>query len=322
MKFSDGMKHFKRAAARWGMFGSAWLVQRLPFRVVKVVMQCMIFIGFRLTIRLKSIAAETLDLAFGDEKSKEEKKMIIKQCFANFGRGLVEMMYYCFHPEKVRGVFAIEGKEHLDQALQQGKGVVAVTAHFGNFPLMQLAMAQYGYPVNVVIRRVRDEKIAEFAYQMMNKSAVKPIYATPRRACVQQIIQALRKNEIVFLLIDQNFGSDGGIFVDFFGRKSATATGPVVIADRTQAPIVPIFNISEPGDQHRIFIEPRFDLEPRPNQQEMLQVNVSRLTQVIERYIRRYPSEWGWMHRRWKSQPVEEGVRQRQESMNPIQQPS
>ncbi len=316
------MKHFKRAAARWGMFGSAWLVQRLPFRVVKVVMQCMLFIGLRLTIRLKSIATETLDLAFGDEKSKDEKGLIIKQCFANFGRGLVEMMYYCFHPEKVKQVFAIEGKEHLDQALQQGKGVIAITAHFGNFPLMQLAMAQYGYKVNVVIRRPRDEKIAQFAYNMMHKSAVIPIYATPPRACVQQILQALRKNEIVFMLIDQNFGSEGGIFVDFFGRKSATATGPVVIADRTQAPIIPIFNISEAGDQHRIFIEPCFELERRPNQQDMLQVNISRLTQVIERYIRRYPSEWGWMHRRWKSQPVEESLQQRPEAINPIQQTS
>ncbi|MBU1905372.1 MAG: lysophospholipid acyltransferase family protein, partial [Candidatus Omnitrophica bacterium] len=114
--------------------------------------------------------------------------------------------------------------------------------------------------------------------------------------------EALRNNEAVFLPLDQNFGS-GGVFVDFFGKKAATAIGPVVFARRTKAAIVPCFIIRQKDDTHQIVFEPPLELEEGKDKQETIVINIQKLTNIIESYIRRYPAEWGWIHRRWKSKP-------------------
>ena len=120
---------------------------------------------------------------------------------------------------------------------------------------------------------------------------------------VTDSLKVLRDNEILFIPIDQNFGSDGGVFVNFFGQKAATATGPVVFANRTKAPIIPMFIIHEDEDRHKVIIEPPLVLEEGRDEKETLYINTSKLTNLIEHYIRLYPYEWAWMHRRWKSKP-------------------
>lgn len=305
MSLGDTVKILKRASARVGLFISWRIIARLPYKAVKTMANILTSIGFCLTIKLKRSARESLNIAFGAEKSREQVNTIVRACFRNLGQAMVDLIYYSEHPDEVKEKFIIEGKEYLDQALEKGKGVVAVTAHFGNFPLMQLALAQYGYKVNVIMRKARDKKIAERVCKTMASVGVKSIYSIPARACVQNSLQVLRDNEILFVLLDQNFGSSSGVFVDFFGRKAATGTGPIVFADRAKSPILPIFNIRENGDRYKIIIEPPLELEARDSKDEMLFVNVSRITNIIEQYIRKYPHEWGWMHRRWKSKPVE-----------------
>jgi len=120
----------------------------------------------------------------------------------------------------------------------------------------------------------------------------------------------LRNNELVFIPLDQNFGSGGGVYVEFFGRKAATATGPVVFAKRTGATILPMFVVRQEDDRHKVIIEPLLQLEDIEDEKKSVEVNTAKITKVIEKYIRQYPQEWGWMHRRWKSQPSSnEGVK-------------
>lgn len=134
---------------------------------------------------------------------------------------------------------------------------------------------------------------------------MRTVYAVPRRECVMNVLKALSNGEVLFIPLDQNFGGDGGVFVDFFGQKAATATGPVVFARRAKAPIVPMFIVREKDGAHTIMVEQALDLQERSDGEEAVTINIARLTNLIERYIRRYPHEWGWMHRRWKSRPAE-----------------
>jgi Kdo2-lipid IVA lauroyltransferase/acyltransferase len=302
MELKKQIKIWQRNLARRTLVFFYSLLTRLPYGFVRVLMRVSLRIAFFFVGKLKRVARETLTIALGKEKSAPEIEAIIRGCFDTLGEGMVELMYYCRYPERVKDKFTIEGKAFLDQALSQRRGVVAVTAHFGNFPLMMLALAQYGYKVNCVMRRARDEKAGDLVLDIMTQVGVKTVYTLPRRECVNNSLRVLRENEILFILMDQNFGSNSGVFVDFFGQKAATAPGPVVFAERANSPIVPIFNVREAEGRHRIFIEPEYHLEQRSDHQDMLQVNVSRLTQIIERYIRKYPTEWGWMHRRFKSQ--------------------
>ena len=204
--------------------------------------------------------------------------------------------------KKIIEKVTIEGQEHLDAALSQGKGAVLMSAHFGSFILMYLRLALAGYKVNSIMRRMRDEDFEKYISHYRDNNGIRTIYAMPRKECVVESLKSLRKNETLVILFDQNYGEDGRVFVDFFGQPAATATGPVIFSQRANAPILPVFIIREKKDHYKIIIEPPVPLSAGPGGEEELTQNVSQLTKVIEEYIRRYPHEWGgWLHRRWKS---------------------
>ncbi|OGX28021.1 MAG: hypothetical protein A2787_01460 [Omnitrophica WOR_2 bacterium RIFCSPHIGHO2_01_FULL_48_9] len=280
------------------------IIKKISYATMRRLTHIFFVMTYPFLIRQKRIAAESLAIAFGGKKDKKEVDKIFHDCFWNVASGMMELMYYMEHPEWISRMAYFEGKEHLDAALRQGKGAIAVSAHFGNFPLMLLRCVQEGYKTNAIIRPTRDQEIEKYFFNLRTQLGLNTVYSMPRKQCVDTSLRVLRNNEILFIPLDQNFGSQGGVFVDFFGQKAATATGPVIFAMRTKAPIIPMFVIREKDDRHRIIVEPPLELEYKENDRETLEVNTARITQLIERYIRRYPQEWGWMHRRWKHQPM------------------
>jgi len=152
------------------------------------------------------------------------------------------------------------------------------------------------------MRHMRDNRAEKMFMDARQRFNIKTIYSQPRDVCVNKTLEALRNNELVFIPMDQNFGT-GGVFVDFFERKAATATGPIVLAKRTGASVLPCFIVRQKDDRHKIIFEPALNLEQGANSRETVVINIQRLTSIIESYIRRYPAEWGWIHRRWKSKP-------------------
>ena len=166
-------------------------------------------------------------------------------------------------------------------------------------------MALAGYKTNCIMRRVRDEQFEEYISDFRNKNGIQTIYSLPHRQCVGNSLKRLRDNQVLFILLDQNYGEDGRVFVDFFGQPAATATGPVVLSNRSKAPILPIFILRDGTNRYKIKIDPPVQFETPPNGQSDIVHSVSQLTKIIEKYIRSYPHEWGgWLHRRWKSKPM------------------
>ncbi|HDZ76663.1 MAG TPA: hypothetical protein ENH41_01095 [Candidatus Omnitrophica bacterium] len=278
------------------------LLRVLPRWCVYIFAESTARIGYYIAVRHRRIAQESLRIAFEGKKTEKEIKAIIIGCFSAMVKGMLEVFASMGNPKILDKMVAVEGRENLDKALAKGKGVILVSAHFGNFPLLLTKLAILGYKVNVVVRKMRDEKADEYFRIKRDALGVKSIYSHPRNTCVQNSIDALRKNELVFMLMDQNFGT-GGVFVDFFGRKAATATGPVVFALRTEAIILPVFIIGGGNNTHRLIIEKELELRHDSDRQLVIQNGVADITKIIEKYIRQYPAEWGWIHRRWKTQP-------------------
>jgi KDO2-lipid IV(A) lauroyltransferase len=255
----------------------------------------------------RKLAYKSLTQAFRQEKSPAEIQKLAKACFDNFGRGMIDSIYILDRPKMIEQNVTIEGQEYLDAALKKGKGVIFVGAHFGNFILMYFRMVLAGYATNVIMKRARDAEFEKYISDFRTEHGLKTIYDLPARQCVQQSIKALRNNEVLFILLDQNYGGDGRVFVDFFGRKAATAAGPVVFANRTGAAILPIFMHGQQRNRHKLVIGPEIPLESGDSAQENIESNVAKLTKVIEDEIRKSPHEWaGWMHKRWKSRTIEE----------------
>lgn len=305
MDWKKTTKGSKRFFARSGLQICSLIIKCLPGAMIYGFAKHMARLGYFIASKHRNIALEGLNAAFGKEKTPDEIKKIAKDCFIFMAKSGVELLFLIDRPKLMREKVSFLGKEHLDAALNKGKGVILMSAHFGNFPLMMTKLSVEGYKIAGIIRYARDKKAEKIFYKQRQKVGIKTIYSQPRKACVENSIRTLRNNELLFIPLDQNFGT-GGVFVDFFGRKAATATGPVVLSLRTQAAIVPCFIIRGGNDTHQVIFEPEFRLEKADTYEKTVFINIQRLTNIIESYIRKYPAEWGWIHRRWKSQFKEE----------------
>ena len=253
-------------------------------------------------VRHRKIAMESLDIAFPNFSVKEKKK-ITRDFFVSMAQSAFEMLYFLEHTDRLENV-KIQGREFLDEALKSGQGVILVTAHIGNFPLMSLKLAKSGYNVNFVTRPMRDESAGDYLYNLRENAGVKSIFSQPRRECVMSMLRVLRNNEIIITQIDQNFGS-GGVWVKFFGKLAATPVGPITLSMRTKAKLVPAFIYRTGLGKHCIKIFKEEPLLEASDKDEMILKNTANLSHIIENWIKDYPEQWGWIHRRWKSQPSE-----------------
>jgi len=302
------IKKIKRALVRGIFYFFYWFFSILPLSIIFMISDFLLFIAFHIVINMRKIARETLTIAFAKEKSEKEIDQILRDCFFNLGRGYIEMFCYLQRPPLILQKLSLApgSRENLDNAIKENKGVVAVSAHFGSFSLMLLHLLKLGYPIHTIIRPARDEIIERSFQKHREKIGFKTILSLPRYSCVRQSLTVLRKKELVAILMDQNTDEKAGVFVDFFGQKAGTATGAVVFAMHTGSPILPMFTVRDGKGSHKIFIEPHFYLEIKPTQEETLQFNVQKITTIIEKYIRQYPAEWGWMNKRWKSKKSDE----------------
>ena len=300
----DSKKIRKSIGRFFGWFGlitCSLIIKVIPRSWLYAFAEKIAFLGYRFARKQRKIALESLNIAFSGEKDVQEIEKIAQDCFTFMAKSAIEVVFLMDKPQLLRQRVRLGGRENLDKALSKGRGVILISAHFGNFPLLLARLALEGYKTSGIMRLMRDLRVEKIFLKKRLRYKVKTIYSQPRNTCVSQTLEALRNNEIVFIPIDQNFGT-GGIFVDFFGRKAATATGPVVLAQRTKAALLPCFIIRQKDDTHQIIFEPPLALEEGKNSGETVLINIQRLTNIIEAYIRRYPAEWGWIHRRWKSQ--------------------
>ncbi len=295
-------KSINRFAAWLGLSICSLIVKIIPAVCLYAFAKNIASLAYKFAAKQRNIALNSLSIAFGKEKTHQEIEKIAKDCFIYMAKSAVELMFFFDKPHALKDLVEFQGRQNLDAALAKGKGVILVSAHFGNFPLLLGRLAVAGYKAAGIMRPMHDARVEKIFLEKREKFGVKTIYSQPRNECVNNTIAALRNNELIFIPIDQNFGT-GGIFVNFFGEKAATATGPVIFAQRTKAALLPCFIIREADDKHTIIFEPELELIEGKDSQDTISINIQRLTDIIEQYIRKYPAEWGWIHRRWKSKP-------------------
>jgi KDO2-lipid IV(A) lauroyltransferase len=248
----------------------------------------------------RKIALNNLHLALGSEKSEEEIKQICRDIFKNIGRDMMETSRCPEYGDSYfKTLVRLEGKEYLDTALKQGKGVIALSAHLGNFPLMCVRLANEGYPLSIVNRLSKNLKIVKLITSVTDTFGLELIPLKPPMTCVARCFKALKENRILMVHIDLNAPVTEA-WVDFFGYLVPTFKGPVVFSLRTGAPILPMFTIRNPDSHHKIIIYPPFGLNTTGNAQQDITSNIARLTKIVEATIRQYPEQWWWVLRRFK----------------------
>lgn len=293
----------KRVAYFWGRIGTSLtlrLARWIPLKHLYSLAGIIGRAGFYLMRKRRHIAYHNLRIAFGTLKTEKEYHQIVKIIFRDTAKNVLEAAkLICTDPPFLKEIISIDGLEHLDKALSQGKGIVAISAHMGNFLLIGPRLILEGYPFSLIARDPKDKLLAKTLLGFRNHLGLDSIPDQPRKRCVAKSLASLKRNSILYLQIDQNASSQD-LWVDFFGWLVPTFRGPVVFSMRAGAPIIPMFMIRDALNHHRLLIKPPFKLDSTENKENDVLQNTAKLTKLIESHIKQYPTQWWWFHRRWK----------------------
>ena len=163
-----------------------------------------------------------------------------------------------------------------------------------------MSLVQKGYKVNVVIRTMRDENFGKFMYNLCDQWGIKMIQTSPGKQFLKESFGALRRNELLFFLLDEVVADENGVKVEFLNREVIRAKGPMLFFERTSSPILPMFIVKDDKKHFKIFIKKPFEIIKGGSPQDDMVKNIAGLTNIIEYYVSRYPFQWGgWFNKRW-----------------------
>jgi Kdo2-lipid IVA lauroyltransferase/acyltransferase len=254
-----------------------------------------------LTPRLAGVGDLNLRLAF-PEKSAAERQQILRKLYRNLGWLLAE---FCqmprYTPETTRSFIRYEGLQHYLAARDEGKGVLILTGHLGAWELSSFYHSLMGYPMSIVIRRLDNPLVDSLVNHIRclhgNQVLHKDDFA-------RGLLASMRRGETVGILMDTNMTPPQGSFVNFFGQPACTGSGLARIAMKTGARVLPGFLLWQEATQQYVL---RFGaplcLAASGDVEADVLANTALFTKVIEDYIRQYPDQWLWVHRRWKTRP-------------------
>jgi KDO2-lipid IV(A) lauroyltransferase len=265
-----------------------------------------IAIAFGLTVyvvhrRLRHVGMRNLQIAFPDMPARQRRR-ILRGEFISLGRQLAE---FCLFPRYTRanvsGVIIYEGYENYERAFARGKGVLFLTGHLGAWELSAFAHSLHGHPLAIIMRSLDNPLVDGLIqrYRTLNGNRT-----VDKDDFVRGLLAAMRAGETVGILMDTNMTPPQGVFVDFFGIPACTASGLARIALRTDAAVVPGFSLwNSKLRKYVLHFDPAVELIRTGDDQSDVIANTATFTKTIEEYVRRYPDQWLWVHRRWKTRP-------------------
>jgi lauroyl/myristoyl acyltransferase len=265
----------------------------------------------KLAYRLALILADMRYLFFIKEKRAVESNLKVilgrvdkkrlryesRWVFRNFAKYLADFFRFSKLDRNFIDKFiTVEGRNYLDRALSEGKGVILVTAHLGSWELGGAVVALLGYPLNVIALSHANKKVDNLFIRQRSSKGVKVV---PLGFSIRNCFRALAQNEIVALLGDRDF-SGRGLKMDFFGKKTVVPKGPAVFSIKSGAPIVPIFIIRENNDRFKLIFESKLNFSLTGNLNLDTGTITKEILAVLEKYIKRYPSQWFMVTNFWK----------------------
>jgi KDO2-lipid IV(A) lauroyltransferase len=272
----------------------------LPPRGVVFIARILGTMAFYLIKKYRDRVFSNLSLAFEGEKDLKEIKKLAKEIFLNFALTPLETIYMVTVPiERFIKKINITGREYLDAALAKGNGVIALGSHLGSFTLLGTRLAMEGYSFNVIINEGNFPKLNRRLGEYQRKLGQRPFPPKPATTSVKKSLNCLRRNEILYLIADEQHRR-GGLPVPFFGQIAYTPPGPAIFSLKTSAPILPMFVVREKGIPQTLFIGSPIEIERTSDEKKDTELLTAKFTKAIEDSIRQYPSQWPWLNRRWK----------------------
>jgi Kdo2-lipid IVA lauroyltransferase/acyltransferase len=253
----------------------------------------------------RHLAEMNLRMAYGDKMSDAKIGMIARECFVMMARNAADVIRsQKWDSSDLRDLVDIDGIEHFDEAMRRGKGVVGITGHIGNF---ELCAAWFGAvhrtPISVIGRKLYDNRLDRMVVENREKFGEENV---PSDASAKKVYSVLKSGRMLGVLMDLDSHRIAGYFVPFFGRLAKTAAGPMVLGRKTESPVVPMALFRTPNDRYLLKILPAFDIPLTDNKEEDVKQALAMCNKALEELINFDPTQWAWIHNRWRSKPSPE----------------
>jgi Kdo2-lipid IVA lauroyltransferase/acyltransferase len=281
----------------------ARLLAPLPRRLVLALGRRLGRLWGELDRRHVAIAAANLARAFPDWDEGRAWRTA-RGVYGHFGSILLDLLWLDARGrDRVMAVVDVEGQPHVERAMAQGRGVLLITGHIGNWELHGLAHGWTFGPIGMIARPLDNPALDERLCRLRGRGGNTVIY---KRRALATVLRMLREGQAVAVLIDQNVQEKDGIFVRFFDRPAATTTVAAALALKTGCALLPTHAVLGADGRYRLVYEPALEWQPTGDRDADMAALTQRLTSVIEGWVRTDPTQWLWMHRRWKTQPGSE----------------
>jgi KDO2-lipid IV(A) lauroyltransferase len=285
-----------------GLYGVVWLISLIPFRIGQALGR---MFGKILAVALKrriKASLNNLRYVFGNIMPEAELIELNGRIVAHFAQMLFEIPHILrLNRENLNRYVIFDNEDALSQAVKKGRGVFILTGHFGNWELMSAAVAlRFNIDGAVVVRP------ADFAPADRLLRSLRSRFGTeiiPKKRAMKKLLAAKKGNKAIGILLDQNVDWYEGVFVPFLGKSACTNKGLALIAMRTGSPVIPAFSVRQPDGRYRVVFGDEVPLLKTGDKIKDTEENTARFTQIIEKYVRRYPDQWFWFHKRWKTRP-------------------
>ena len=249
--------------------------------------------------RRRRVTLDNLDIAFGGEKSAAARRAIARATFRNLGEHLIDFSRMRrLTPDTFSSVCTIEGLERVEQLLTRRAGLLMLSAHFGSWELASAIALRLAPRMHVIVRPLDNPALARLVDAYRRYSGY---HAIPKNQALSASLKALRRGEIVGLLMDQSSLRHEGIPVPFFGDRCvhldrSGADGSYAPGARSSASS----SVRQGLGKHRLVFSEEIPIQRSGNLRQDIADNTRRFNQLIESYVRAYPDHWFWLHRRWK----------------------
>ena len=255
--------------------------------------------------KLNRVGRKNLSIALPD-LNKSEQDEILRGCFESLGRqlGLVAHFKH-FSPETVRDLLEMEGRENFDKAVATGKGVLMFTGHFGSWEIFNLVPFAFAdSQMNVLVRRIDNPLVEDFVEDLRTSFGGKTI---DKKTSARAMFRLLQAGELLGVMADLNVQEREGVFVDFFGVPASTTTSLAKLALRTDAVVLPAFAIWQPEKgKYLLKLESPIEYQKTSDDTQDVRELTQKVTKIIEKYVRAFPEQWMWIHKRWNTRPPDE----------------
>lgn len=258
------------------------------------------FLGSRFP-RLQKTARRNLEIAMPD-LSEAEKERIARGTFESLGRHLGFVSHFKkFRHEDIRDLVELVGRENFDKAHETGKGILFFTGHFGSWEVFNLLPPAFGYEMNILVRRIDNRLVEDYVDKMRTRFGSVTLDKTKS---ARTMFRLLENGKMLGILADLNAQEREGVFVDFFGVPASTTMSIAKLALKTEAIVLPAFAVWEEEKQkYVVYLEPPVEYQKTENHEEDIKKLTQDITKIVEKYVRKYPEQWLWIHKRWNTRP-------------------